>query len=141
MAALPTGSTQFSAANNQAAGTGLVSSLLVSTVTLAYDASGDLLGPTGTASPNIYDAEGRLCATPANSGGYEGYLYDAGGNRVAKGTLTSASCDFSINSQTGKPNNGFVLSFYRQDVGCTRLEKDKWRTERDSNPRYPRRYV
>ncbi len=39
--------------------------------------------------------------------GYTGYIYDAEGNRVAKGTLTSLSCDMTINPSTGLPNNGF----------------------------------
>jgi RHS repeat-associated protein len=38
------------------------------------------------------------------------YLYDAEGNRVAKGTITSFSCDNSINQSTGRPNNGFLAT-------------------------------
>ena len=38
-----------------------------------------------------------------------GYLYDAEGARVAKGTISSWSCDSSLNSN-GVPNNGFMLT-------------------------------
>jgi RHS repeat-associated protein len=60
-----------------------------------YDASGDVLNDRATAY--LYDAEGRVCAsanTPAP--GYTtmtGYIYDADGLRVAKGTITRWSCD------------------------------------------------
>ncbi len=56
----------------------------------------------------LYDGEGRLCAVDANysvSPSYTQYIYDAGGARVAKGSLTSwpASC--------GAPGtNGFALT-------------------------------
>jgi RHS repeat-associated protein len=107
--ALPTGSTQFAGANNQATGTGLASSPNQSTITLQYDPAGNLTGNTG-AIQSVYDAEGRLCATPINTGGYEGYIYDAEGNRVAKGTIqpvmvngqTTLSCDTTV--------NGFALA-------------------------------
>ncbi len=44
----------------------------------------------------LYDAEGRICAVE-NGSGKTGYVYDAGGIRVAKGSLTSFSCDFTAN--------------------------------------------
>jgi YD repeat-containing protein len=94
--ALPTGSTQFTGANNQATGTGLASSPNQSTITLQYDPAGNLNGQNGNIQ-SIYDAEGRLCATQSNTGGYEGYIYDAGGNRVAKGTINTLSCDTTAN--------------------------------------------
>ena len=43
----------------------------------------------------------------SNEGGMTGYLYDAAGNRVAKGSITNWSCDASPNSN-GVPNNGFT---------------------------------
>jgi RHS repeat-associated protein len=50
----------------------------------------------------LYDGEGRLCAVegPAPLGGspiMTGYLYDADGARVAKGTITTMSCDPTAN--------------------------------------------
>jgi RHS repeat-associated protein len=61
----------------------------------SYDAAGDVLNDGAT--QYLYDAEGRVCAsanTPAP--GYTtmtGYIYDADGLRVAKGTITRWSCD------------------------------------------------
>jgi hypothetical protein len=44
-----------------------------------------------TATP-VYDASGNMAYDGANQ-----YLYDAGGTRVAKGTITSWSCDPTTN--------------------------------------------
>ena len=53
-----------------------------------------------------YDAEGRVCAVRSEPipGTYTmtGYLYDADGNRVAKGTITAMSCN--------PGSNGFQLT-------------------------------
>jgi RHS repeat-associated protein len=70
---------------------------------LLYDGAGDLVND-GT-NAYLYDGEGRICAVASN-GSMTGYLYDAAGNRVAKGTITSWSCDASPNSN-GVANNGF----------------------------------
>ena len=40
----------------------------------------------------LYNPQGQVCAVQAN-GSYIGYLYDAEGHRVAKGTLPSLTCD------------------------------------------------
>jgi RHS repeat-associated protein len=69
------------------------------------NAGGTVVSPTYDAAGNItydgtnaylYDGEGRICAVESApySGGtvITGYIYDAGGNRVAKGTLASFSC-------------------------------------------------
>ena len=53
----------------------------------------------------LYDGEGRICAVSQQYGSgavLTGYLYNADGVRVAKGTLSSFSCDLS--------SNGFTLS-------------------------------
>jgi RHS repeat-associated protein len=68
-----------------------------------YDAAGNITSD-GVRS-YLYDAEGRICAvayTPIAGGtSYYGYEYDAEGNRVAKGTITTTtstwSCDPSAN--------------------------------------------
>ena len=56
----------------------------------SYDAAGDVTADG--ANQYVYDAEGRLCAvqsmdplTGTFDGNWTGYLYDAAGNRVAKG--------------------------------------------------------
>ena len=58
----------------------------------------------------LYDGEGRVCAVQAagNVGGtLTGYLYNAEGVRVAKGNLSSFSCDFTQNGFT--PTAVYVL--------------------------------
>jgi RHS repeat-associated protein len=66
-----------------------------------YDASGDFTMDTTTGNQYLYDGEGRICAVKSEPvpGTYTmvGYVYDAGGNRVAKGTITQWSCDPSVN--------------------------------------------
>lgn len=63
---------------------------------LAYDASGNLT-EDGTNS-YLYDADGNLCAVWTHVVGMlTGYVYDASGHRVAKGTLSSFSCDPAVN--------------------------------------------
>ncbi|MGA7830606.1 MAG: RHS repeat-associated core domain-containing protein [Terracidiphilus sp.] len=64
---------------------------------LSYDAAGDVT--FDGAHQYLYDAEGRICASaPASAPGNPqlpatGYLYDVDGTRVAKGTITTWSCD------------------------------------------------
>ena len=62
-----------------------------------YNADGDVL--TDFANNYLYDAEGRVCAVDSPSGGVVLYLYDAAGNRVAKGS-GSYSCDMTTNGFT-----------------------------------------
>ncbi len=71
------------------------------TWTPSYDNAGDVTDDGK--NQYLYDAEGRLCAVyDGMYGGMTGYLYDAAGNRVAKGTLNWLSCDMG--------NNGFKLT-------------------------------
>jgi RHS repeat-associated protein len=62
-----------------------------------YDASGDVTTQPGYSF--LYDAEGRICAVN-NGYGYTGYLYDAEGQRVAKGAISSWSCNPGTNGFT-----------------------------------------
>jgi RHS repeat-associated protein len=66
-----------------------------------YDAAGDLVQDATTGNSYLYDAEGRVCAVESTAEpGFTtmtGYLYDADGYRVAKGTITSMSCDPTMN--------------------------------------------
>jgi len=65
--------------------------------TLYYDAAGDV-GGFGNNQDALYDAEGRICEIFSPSTGWIAYVYDAAGNRVAKGTATVGwSCDISTN--------------------------------------------
>lgn len=45
----------------------------------------------------LYDGDGRICAVKSLlNGSMTGYVYDAGGTRVAKGNITTLSCDPGI---------------------------------------------
>jgi RHS repeat-associated protein len=76
------------------------------TASYAYDAAGNI-NSDGT-NQYLYDAEGRVCAVQSGaplSGGpapLTGYIYDAEGRRVAKGTISTWSCD--------PTSNGFTLT-------------------------------
>jgi hypothetical protein len=58
-------------------------------MTPSYDAAGDV--SADGRNQYLYDAEGRICAV-SGSYGMTGYLYDAAGNRVAKGTVRDLRC-------------------------------------------------
>jgi RHS repeat-associated protein len=64
-----------------------------------YDAAGNVFNDN--VNTYLYDGEGRICAVmsaPAPGMRFmTGYLYDADGTRVAKGTITSMSCDPAVN--------------------------------------------
>jgi RHS repeat-associated protein len=67
------------------------------TVSPTYDPSGVGNMTYDGANSYLYDADGRICAVsatpiPGNTV-MTGYLYDGDGNRVAKGTITTMSCD------------------------------------------------
>lgn len=69
----------------------------------SYDAAGDITldtNPNGT-HQYLYDAEGRVCAVESAAADginvMTGYVYDAAGQRVAKGAIKSWSCDPSTN--------------------------------------------
>jgi RHS repeat-associated protein len=66
---------------------------------VAYDASGNVLND-GT-NQYLYNGDGQICAvasTPVPSmTTMTGYLYDAEGTRTAKGTITTWSCDPTVN--------------------------------------------
>ena len=56
----------------------------------------------------LYNGEGRICAVVNSiTGALTGYVYDAEGHRVGKGTLTSFSCNPSSNGFSA--TTGFVL--------------------------------
>jgi len=75
-----------------------------------HDAAGDVT--YDGLNSYLYDAEGRLCAVKNQSGAMTGYVYDAGGIRVAKAALTSFSCNFASNgfpSTTSWTGTSWVL--------------------------------
>jgi len=76
-----------------------------------YDAAGD--ATNDNANQYLYDGEGRICAVKnLTVGVMTGYIYDAEGTRVSKGTLTYFSCDMNpansdFNGYT--PTNDYIL--------------------------------
>jgi len=63
---------------------------------LSYAAAGNVTGDG--VNLYLYDEENRVCAVQgAYGGGLTGYIYDAEGQRVAKGTLSSFSCPNASN--------------------------------------------
>jgi RHS repeat-associated protein len=76
---------------------------------VSYDPAGNT--QYDGANQYLYDGDGRICAV-ANSRisgmtPMTGYIYDAGGNRVAKGSISQWSCDPSSNGFV--PINDYVL--------------------------------
>jgi len=72
----------------------------------SYDAAGDVTNDGRNVY--VYDAEGRVCAVGlAGYSGGTGYLYDAAGNRVAKGSITTLTCDVTSNGFT--QTEGYVV--------------------------------
>jgi hypothetical protein len=71
-----------------------------------YDAAGNVLNDGQ--NQYLYDAEGRICAVASTPmPGMTGYLYDADGTRVAKGRISTWSCDPGANGfQT---TNDYIL--------------------------------
>jgi RHS repeat-associated protein len=82
--------------------------------TKSYDPSGNMTADSSTGNTYLYDGEGRICAVSSTPvPGFTtmtGYVYDAEGNRVAKGTITSMSCDPSVNGlMTANNETDYVL--------------------------------
>jgi RHS repeat-associated protein len=69
----------------------------------SYDANGSTLAAGGKTF--AYDSENRLTSM---NGGAVRIVYDAEGTRVAKGSITSWSCNNGINPSTNLPYNGFT---------------------------------
>jgi YD repeat-containing protein len=64
-----------------------------------YDPAGNIINDG--ANQYLFDAEGRVCAVEnLMYGAMNGYIYNASGSRVSKGTITTWSCD--------PGNSGFV---------------------------------
>jgi len=67
----------------------------------SYDAAGDVTADSNSGNSYLYDGEGRICAVKSEpvNGTYTmtGYIYNAEGERVAKGSITSMSCNPAVN--------------------------------------------
>ena len=81
----------------------------------SYDGAGDV--SYDGSNQYVYDAEGRICAVYKipylGIGGWIVYVYDAAGNRVAKGQLTNPNpsfpCDITNASNGYVPETGYVV--------------------------------
>ena len=124
----PSGSVQFGGTNNQATGVGVASAPNTSTASLGYDASGDV--KYDGSRYYQYDAEGRICLVQNITGGYTQYIYDAEGNRVAKGSVTNQgpvtnlSCDSTSNGFS--PTNSYVIGLGGEQVTEFALQGSTW---------------
>ena len=81
-----------------------------------YDASGDVLNDGK--NQYLYDAEGRICAVASTPipgmTVMTGYLYDADGTRVAKGSITAWSCDPAVSGF--HTTNDYILGLGGEQV-------------------------
>ena len=74
-----------------------------------YDTAGNITNDG--INSYLYDAEGRICAVQQSVSGITtltGYLYNAEGQRVAKGSLTQFTCDANPSDTT--TYNGFAAT-------------------------------
>jgi len=80
-----------------------------------YDAGGDVTNDG--INSYLYDGEGRVCAMQQSISGLitmTQYLYDAEGHRVAKGSISSFSCDTTQNGFTA--TNVYVLGLQGEQL-------------------------
>jgi RHS repeat-associated protein len=81
----------------------------------SYDAAGNVTNDG--VNQYLYDNEERVCAVyDPTSGAMTGYIYDANGDRIAKGTLTSFNCTssngFSLNTSYILDKDGYEVSVF-----------------------------
>jgi RHS repeat-associated protein len=89
---------------------------------VAYDAAGDVTNDG--LNQYLYDAEGRVCALKNSNSSLTGYIYDAAGIRVAKGSLTSFSCNFSTNGFAA--TTSWALGQGNEQIGEWKLTSGAW---------------
>lgn len=93
---------------------------------ISFDNNGNVVGDPD--HDYLYDAEDRVCAEghrlPSGGEEYTQYLYDAAGNRVAKGSLSnpSAGCDttangFQLTVLYGLGASGYAVTELRSESG------------------------
>jgi len=78
---------------------------------VGYDSAGEVTHDG--VNQYLYDGAGRICAEWSN-GLMTGYIYDADGRRVAKGQISSWSCDPSISGFT--PAKDYILGLGGEQV-------------------------
>jgi RHS repeat-associated protein len=89
-------------------GNNRLSSTQQDTSGVSYDAAGNILNDG--VNQYLYDGDGRICAVSSGSTGepvLTGYIYNAEGERVAKGGITAWSCDPTVNGF--KPMSDYIV--------------------------------
>lgn len=78
-----------------------------------YDAAGNVLNDG--VNQYLYDGEDRICAVKSDTtGALTGYIYDASGARVGKGTLQTFSCNLS--SHGFAVTSGYVVGLNSEQL-------------------------
>jgi RHS repeat-associated protein len=78
----------------------------------------------------LYDAEGRICAANTRSNlqssdpAFLGYIYDAAGIRVARGYMSTFSCNFSTNGFVA--TTSWALGENNEQLGEWKLQGGTW---------------
>jgi RHS repeat-associated protein len=82
---------------------------------VSYDGAGNILNDG--VNQYLYDGEGRICAVSSGGTGapvLTGYIYNAEGERVSKGSITAWSCDPGVNGF--KPLSDYVVGLSGEQV-------------------------
>jgi RHS repeat-associated protein len=82
---------------------------------VGYDGAGNIVNDG--VNQYLYDGDGRICAVASGSTGEQvltGYIYNAEGERVSKGSLTAWSCDPGVNGF--KPLSDYVVGLSGEQV-------------------------
>jgi trimeric autotransporter adhesin len=114
----PNGTASYNAtwANYTAASANQLANTPQAMAGVGYDASGDVVNDG--VSQYLYDGDGRICAVAyallPNETTLIGYVYNASGERVSKGTITAWSCDPAISGFTA--TNDYVLGLGGEQV-------------------------
>ena len=78
-----------------------------------YDAAGNVTADANAGNSYLYDADGRICAAKSQTANgvmiMTGYVYNAEGERVAKGPITTMSCDPVVSGLQTASESDYVL--------------------------------
>ncbi len=81
-----------------------------------YDAAGNVLNDG--VNRYVYDAAGRVCAVQdITTGAMTGYVYDGESRRLAKGSISTLSCDITVNGFT--PAAEYIVGMSGEQLGET----------------------
>jgi len=94
---------------------------------IAYDAAGNITNDG--VNTYLYDIEGRICAVRSEpvAGTYTmtGYLYDAEGRRISKGSIANMnSCDPAVNGFQPSTEHDYILGLSGEQVTETAMDSN-----------------